>query len=258
MKRVMLVAMLVGCGDDGGGGTADAFIPQGPDYDLSCLGEFPTTVPNPLTSLGTLVDMTAVANPQPVPNTEIRVYQLSDNTLLGMGTTDMDGKYMFEVTTTGTPVLAYSEYQGTGLVKTRAFVNIPLNMVTADGLYATVQQSRLDSLATALGGTLDPAKGVLEVWANDCSKFELPQATVTLDAATDTQWAMFGGVGAWLPRATTLGHPNNANTGSIAGTINVTPGMHTVTVAAGGQTLGPFTIMVEANSLTLMHIYPGI
>ena len=68
MKRLVMVTMLVGCGDDGGGGgTADAFVMPGPEYNLVCLNNTVATVPNPIGFGGTLVDVTTSAMRAPIP-----------------------------------------------------------------------------------------------------------------------------------------------------------------------------------------------
>lgn len=104
--------------------------------------------------------------------------------------------------------------------------------------------------------TLDPTKGVLEVWSNDCSvQGELPGATVQLDGAA-TQWAMYGGVGVWIPRDTTLGTIPSLRNGSVAGIVNVTPGTHTVTVAGEGLSMTS-SVSVEANTWTVLVMLPG-
>lgn len=257
MKRVLMVVMLVGCGDDGGGGgTADAFVMPGPEYNLACLGNMVTTVPNPISFGGLLLDHTALTF-SPIPAADLKTYTVQDGTAVGMTVTDMDGKYTYEVATSGTPARVYTDVTAAGFVPSRTFVNIPPWITHTDGITVAVKRSRLDALATALGATLDPTKGVLEVWANDCSKGELPGATITLDGASPT-WAMFAGAGVWLPRATTVGHPNSAFLGSVAGTVNVSPGVHTVTVTSGALMLGPYTINVQANEWTVLHVFPGI
>jgi hypothetical protein len=255
MKRVLLVVMLVGCGDDGGGGTADAFVMPGPEYNLVCLNNTVSTVPNPIVFGGTVVDHTTLAF-APIAAADIKTYTVQDDTMVGMALTDVDGKFSYEIATTGTPARIYTDVTAAGFVPSRTYVNIPPSGSFDMGIVVSVKQSRLDTLATALGATLDPTKGVLEVWANDCGKGELPGATVTVDGATAT-WAMFAGNGAWLPRATTVGHPNMALLGSVAGTVNVTPGVHTVTVTSGALVLGPYTVSVKANEWTVIHVFPG-
>ena len=258
MKRVLMVVMLVGCGDDGGGGgTADAFVMPGPEYNLVCLNNTVPSAPNPLMFGGTLHDITVTSPRPPIPAADAKTYTVQDDTLVGMGVTDMDGKYMYDLATTGTPARVYTDITATGFVPSRITVNIPPWESHTNGILPAVKQSRLDALATALGATLDPTKGVLEVFANDCSKGELPGATITVDGVSP-MWAQFGGAGVWLPRATTVGHANNNFDGSIAGTVNVTAGVHTVTVTSGALTLGPYTVNVLANGWTVLVVFPGI
>src|SRR5688572_16673574 len=112
------------------------------------------------------------------------------------------------------------------------FVSNPPFIDHSNGGMFTVQASRLDALATALGTTLDPSKGVLEVWTGDCSAQPFPGATIGVSDHPDATWAVFGGVGVWLPRTTTITAPEGLSL-SVAGTVNVTPGVHEVTVTAG-------------------------
>jgi hypothetical protein len=256
MRRAVLLMMFVGCGDDGGATMSDVLINPGPDYDLSCLGNMPASVPSTIPLMGTMYDMTGPM-PMPLPNATIVAKTAQDDTEVGTGMTDMDGKFMFDVTTNGSAARIYMNATATGFVPAHGILNIPLYPSNAMGFQAMVKQSRIDELATSLGGTNDPAKGVLEVWVADCSKGELAQASLQLDGAT-VPWAMFGGVGVWIPRDLTLPHIQNVAVGSMAGTINVTPGLHTVTVSnMTGSLQLTGTINVQANVWNLLAIVPG-
>ncbi len=255
MQRIAaLMVLLVGCGGDDSSAKPDAYVNPGPDYDLSCLNNMITTVPTTLTLENTLFDATT-ATIAPIPNATITAYKVSDASEITNAMTDMDGKATMEIPTSGTPYRIYSSVDATGFVKSRHFVNIP-PWKSQPGATVAVKQARIDGIATALGATLDSAMGTLEVWANDCSaKGELPGATVQLDGAA-TQWAMFGGQGTWIPRDTTLGAINNLRSGSVAGKVNVAPGMHTITVSAEGVSLTS-TVLVEANTWTTLVMTPG-
>lgn len=257
MKRVALVVVtLVGCGDDGGTQQQDAIINPGPDYDLSCLNNMPASVPATIGMMGTLYDFTT-AMPMPIPSAMISARSATDNAEVGMGTTDMDGKFMFDVTGSGTPTRIYMNATATGFLPAHGISNTPLYASTGDRFLAAVKQSRVDDLATALGTTYNSAMGALEVWVSDCGKGEFPQATIQLDGAT-ASWAMFGGVGVWIPREITLPHLQTASVGSMAGLINVAPGSHTVTVISPSGTLMlSGTINVLAGTWNLLVIVPG-
>jgi len=257
MKRAALVVvMLVGCGDDGGGSQVDSNFNPGPDYDLSCLNVMPTAVPAVITEKGVLYDFT-MSMIMPIPMGTISAKLPADNSEVGTGMTDMDGKYMFDVTGTGAATRYNFDITATGFVNTHSILNIPLYPSTMDKFLPAVKQSRIDALATAFGTTANPAKGALEVWVNDCGNGEFPMGTIQLDGAT-TQWAMFGGMGVWVPRDTLLQHLQNLAVGSIAGMANVDPGMHSVTVTSpSGVLMMTGTIDVKAGEWNLLVIYPG-
>jgi hypothetical protein len=204
-----------------------------------------------------LLDMTSARAPLPVANTEIKTYTVADNTLVGTGITDASGTYAFDVTTTGVAARVWSEYHGDGLVPSRLFVSNPPFVDHSNGALFTVQASRLDALATALGTTLDPSKAVLEVWTGDCSAQPFPDATIEVSDYPAATWAMLGGMGVWLPRTKTITAPEGLSL-SVAGTVNLTPGVHDVTVRSGDLVLGPHAISVAAGSWTVLLVAPGV
>jgi hypothetical protein len=250
------MVLLVGCGGDDSAAKPDVFVNPGPDYDLSCLGNMRSTVPTLLTLDINLLDLTGTA-PTPIPDGTLTAYAFSDGTQLAtsMMPTDMMGKSSIEIPTTGTPARLYFDIEAAGFVQARTTVNIP-PWQSGPGIWPMVKQSRIDALAQSLGATLDSTKGVLEVWAGDCSvRNELPGAAVTLDGAA-TSWAMYGGVGVWIPRDTLLGTLDHVNNGSAAGIVNVAPGMHQVNVSAEGLSLTS-SVNVKAGAWNVLIIVPG-
>lgn len=259
MKRAAVVMVLaMGCGgDDDSSAQPDALIINpGPDYDLSCLNNMKTTAPTLITFDVNLLDHTGTTAP-PIPGGTLTVYNLADNAQVGMTTmpTDAEGKTTLEVTTPGTPTRVYFDIEAAGFVSARTTVSIA-PWASSPGIWMMTKQSRIDDLAQALGATIDPTKGVLEVWVGDCSvKNELPGAAVALDGVS-TGFAMYGGVGVWIPRDTLLGTIQPLRNGSVAGMVNVTPGMHTVNVTAEGLSLTS-TVLVKANTWNVLVLVPG-
>lgn len=253
MKRAVLVMVMVGCGGGDDSATPDAPVNQGPDYDLSCLGNSVTSVPTTITLTGSLYNATLLPDLAPIGASTITAYSLVDDSQAGTTTVADDGTFTLDLTTNGTPTRMRYAIESQ-LLPTTFTVSLPPWKSGMGGMFVSGSQ-RVDNLATALGGTADAANGTLEVWLTDCSGTDMPGASLKLDGA-DVSWAMFGGVGAWLPRTTTIAHPNNFGGGSIAGTINVTPGPHTVTMTAPGVTFESTTV-VEAGGWTLLLMTPG-
>ena len=69
-------------------------------------------------------------------------------------------------------------------------------------------------------------------------------------------WAMNGGANAWLPRTTTLHHPNFRGE-SIAGAVNLAAGTKTFTLSDASNTVGPYTFSIEAGTHTMLIVFPG-
>jgi hypothetical protein len=259
MKRLPCLALLLAACGGSDDATPDAYIPSGPDYDLSCLTNIATTVPDPIVLDAQLLDHTYLSSLTPVASAEIRSYRLGDGALISTNTTDADGRTSISLATGGTPSRMNYDFEATGQVKGRVTVTIP-PWKSGPTILPSVTQGRLDALATALGTTLDPTKATLEVWLLDCSRPELKDATIAVSGEPDAPWAMFTGTGQWLPRATTIARPvANLGTGSMAATPNVSPGTHDVMVTGpGGLALGPYPITVEAGRWTVLVLVPGV
>jgi len=256
MKLLCLCAVLVACGGDDQPPPADA-ANVGPTYDLSCLGNAPTSAPSPIHLAGTLADLTNVAAPVPVANTQVRVIA-DGGSQLASGTTDAQGDFSIDVPSGGQPVRAHLAADATGFAPARQFTSIPLDasFIQRGGM-AAFQQSRVDAIASTLGVSRDAAKGSLEVCIADCALQPFAGAKLAISGEPQLAWAMAYGANMWMARDTTLTRPTNWVC-SIAATVNVSSGSHTLTITSGSVTLGPFAFEIEAGTHSNLVVWPGL
>lgn len=245
-----------GCGGGGDEVTADArIIPN--EHDLTCLNNAPTSVPDPIELGATLLDLGSVSMIKTIADTEVRVYSVDGATQLTSATSDAAGKLSLSLPTGGHPTRFKYAYDPVGYPKTRWFVSIGAWTSAPDAQFYTMPQARLDAMATALGTTIDPTKGVLEVAVTDCTSGGFPGETISIAEEPGLKWAIYGGVGVWLARATTVAHAQGWGTSNM-GAVNLSPGPKTLTVTAGGgTTIGPVTFDIEPGTYTFVIVIPG-
>jgi hypothetical protein len=257
VKRSVLILWIVGCGGDDSGARPDVFVQQGPDYDLSCLNNTVSTVPMTIELTGKVYNLVPAGGYAGIKSA-VTVRQVSDGTQVAMLTTDDEAMFTGELTTPGTPQRVRYGIAPvvSGPMPAYMTTNIPPWKSPLMNNLFIAGSGRVDAIASALEMAAAPTKGTLEVWMQDCTSPELVGATVQLDGA-DVTWAMYSGVGAWIPRATTLGHPQSQPFGSVAGLVNVEPGTHTVKVTAPGLTMES-TVEVTAGAWSMILMVPGV
>ena len=257
---VMVVGLgLAACGGDDGQMTMVDARPMTVDHDLSCLNYMPASVPTLITLDSIAYDFSTFPNPPPIANATAHVKSLDGTTDIVSGTSDMDGKFQLMVPTSGQATRFMYQVDAAGFPKTHIHVTYgPFrDLVDPDrAIFPAVNQARIDAFATALGATLDPAKGTLEVFMIDCSGSDYYAATPSVTEEPDLKWAMNGGANAWLPRTTTLHHPNNRGE-SIAAAANLTPGMKNFVLKDSTTTIGPIPFTIEADTHTILVVTPG-
>ncbi|HUS28614.1 MAG TPA: hypothetical protein VMZ53_08895 [Kofleriaceae bacterium] len=260
MKKFgLLMTVLAACGGDDGVQMMVDAKPMTVEHDLSCLNYTPPSVPMTIRLDGIILDFTTVPSPPTVPDTTLHVTSLDGATEITSATSDMDGKLTLTIPTTGVPTRFRYAIDATGFPKSRTFVSVGPAKDAIDPMRAAfpvVQQSRIDAIATALGETLDPTKGTLEVVMFDCSFGDYYAATPSIVEEPGLKWAMNGGANAWLPRATTLHHPNNRSE-SVAAAVNLTPGPKTFMLSDATTTIGPISFTIEADTYTTLIVQPG-
>ena len=233
--------------------------PMTVERDLSCLNFTPASVPMSITLESLVLDFTTLPQAPPVTGAMMKATSLDGTTEIASGTSDMDGKLTLALTTNGQPTRFRYEIEAANFPKTRLFISAGPTKDTTDmarAVFPLVAQSRIDAIATALGATLDPSKGSLEVFMFDCSSSDYSAATPAIAEEPGLMWAMNGGANAWLPRMTTLRHPNFRNE-SIAGAVNLAPGTKNFTVSDTNTTVGPVSFSIEAGTHTVLVVYPG-
>ena len=261
-KRGVLVVMMgvaSACGDDGGSVTMiDGAVPPFTG-DLSCINNKPTMVPATVHLNSSMFDVTSRNMFPSIPNPSVRVYSLDGSTMLAMTTGNASGEFVLSIPTGG--MLAHVRYafEVPGYPPLRSYESrAPWASVIAPGTkyFVGAKQERLDAVAASLGTTVDATKGSLEVAMNDCSGNDFPHATLSIAEAPDTRWAMYVATGIWSPGSVTQGHALDRGE-SGAATVNLEPGLKTVTLKAGDATIGPVTIYIEAGTYTFLHLVPG-
>ena len=248
---------LAACGGDDGNTMVDARTPTAPDWNLSCKDYAPPTAPNPIELSLTLLDLGSLPNPPPVPTTTIDVYTPDGATMLTTGTTDDMGAVNLSLPSNGVPTHYEFKIEPMNMPKIRLFVANPAWTSASDNMLV-VPQAWVDGLYTALAATPDPAKGTLIVLFADCSGTNMTSLTPSIAEDESATWAMYGGVGAWIKRPATVGHPQYIGF-SVAGTTNVAPGAHAVHAKfSGNDVLTPSTVQVEAGAVTTLFFFPGV
>jgi hypothetical protein len=250
---------LVACGGDDGAQTMVDARAMTVDRDLSCLNFTPPSVPMTIMLESVIYDVTAPPDAPPVPSASLTVTSLDGATPITAGTSDVDGKLSLTLTTNGQPTRFRYALDVADFPKILFQPSVGPTKDTTDMMRAgfpATKQSRIDAIATALGATLDPSKGSLEVHMFDCSGSDYYAATPAIVEEPGTMWAMNGGANAWLPRPTTLHSPNFRNE-SITGTVNLTPGMKSFTLKDTNTTVGPVPFYIEAGTHTVLLVFPG-
>jgi len=259
MRKLCLVVsgVLAACGGDDGSTMVDARPISPPSWDLSCKDYAPATAPNPIDLALTLLNLGSLPNPPPVPMTTIEVYSVDGTTMLASGTSDDMGAVNVSLPSNGVPTRYEMKLEPMNMPKLRLFVANPAWTSGSDNVLL-VPQLWVDGLYTALGATADPAKGTLIVLFADCSGNNMTSVTPSIEDDATATWAMYGGVGAWLPRPATVSHPQYLGF-SVAGTVNVAPGPHTVHAKYGAsEVLTPSPIVVDAGAVTTLFFFPGV
>jgi len=256
-RAVVLSVCLAACGGDDGSKMVDARVNTGPEYNLSCLDYVPPSVDNPINIALTVFDMGTLPMAPTLPNVEVKAYDTDGTTVITMGTTDDMGVVNLSIPTNGTtPAKGDVGAAPAGFPVQRGAVTAGGTKSGPDN-FPIYPQVFVDGLYTALGATADSSKGTLVVILADCSGNNMPSVTPSLAEAPDATWAMYGGIGAWLVRTSTVNHPMYM-AGSVAGTTNVEPGMHTVKLKTLARDLTPITVRVHAGELSVLYYFPGV
>jgi hypothetical protein len=241
MKNLSFLAIasfaLVGCGDDGGGngGNADA----APD------------VSSMLTISGVASEITTGGR-TPQEGVAITVYKTSDDSVMGMATTDANGAYSITVSTNGSPVDGYLKATKTGLKDTYLYPPGPLSSDFA-GVTTLMLKQSTQNLANQVGGAAapDPTKGWVGVLVLDgasTSSMPVEGATVTANPTGEIRYN--GGAG--IPQAQAMATAADG----IAYAMNVPAGQVTIGASKSGLNLKAHAINARADKITLTLVTP--
>lgn len=193
-------ALLAACGDDGGNkppidatiiihdapadAAPDAYVPDAPSYDFSCLGmDPPNTGPNPLTLSGTVQDINiATQSPTPVADATVRAYRVGEVPALGApDTSDAAGLWDLSIANPAmTSQDVYVEASKTGhrtnylfpptaVFESQAGVPIPL-----------ISSTTFDLFVDQFNQTQSPNNGTIGLVVVDCSNTAIDGATVSV------------------------------------------------------------------------------
>jgi hypothetical protein len=243
MKNLSFLAIaslaLVGCGDDGGttGGNADA----APD------------VSSMLTISGVASEITTGGR-TPQAGVAITVYKVSDDSMIGMATTDANGAYSITVTTNGSPVDGYLKATKSGLKDTYLYPPGPLSSDFA-GVTTLMLKQSTQNLANQVGGAAapDPTKGWIAMLVLDAPQTSAMTVMGATVSASPTGEIRYNG-SAGIPAGT--GQAMSTAMDGIAYAMNVPAGQVTVGASKSGLTFKSHAVNARADKITLTLVTP--
>ncbi|MDB4962132.1 MAG: hypothetical protein JWP01_2131 [Myxococcales bacterium] len=275
LLTVAVIAFAAACGDDGGSNKPvdaaivivdaaidappDAYVPDAPNYDFTCLNNAaPTTAANTVTLAGTAQEITLdfAANP-PIaisPSANVAIQACRDNcmgqdnlgTVMSAATT---GAFTTAALTTGgTPLDGYLVATKTGFQNTRVYPAAPVTANLADVPVLLMSSQVYANLGLA-GITHGADNAIVATFVTDCAGTPIGGANVTVTR---------GGVS--LGNTMSAGALDPSAEGGFI-TFDVPPdttAANTVVNATYmGMTLRSHTVRTVANTLTATAIEPG-
>ena len=194
------IALLAACGDDGGGGkqvdamiivhdapadaAPDAFIPDAPSYDFSCLGMAPpNTGPNPLTLSGSVNDINILAMTlDPVPDATVRAFRVGEVPALGApDTSDMDGNWDLSIANAAmTSQDVYVEASKTGHRTNYLFPPTAVYESLSGLPILLMSNTTFQLFVDNFNQTQSPSNGTVGIAVVDCSNMPIDGATVSV------------------------------------------------------------------------------
>jgi len=241
MKNLTFLALaslsLGACGDDGGGGGGvDA---AGPD------------VASTLTISGIASEITAGGR-TPQAGVMVTVYKTSDDSLMGMATTDSAGAYSITVNTNGSPVDGYLKATFSGLKDTYLYPPGPLSS-DFSGVTTLMLKQSTQNLANQLAGAAPPSASMgwvalLVLDAPMTSANTVMGATISTTPAGEIHYNGSAGV----PQA----QATSTAMDGIAYSMNVPAGQVMVSASKSGLTFKSHSINARADKVTLTLVTP--
>jgi len=224
---IPLVFVLAACGDDGGGGSADA----------------PPNVPAMITVSGTATERGATGS-TPLNGATIAAYRNSDpNTAVVSAMTDASGMYTLTISTNGVALDGYLKATYNGVLDTYLYPPRPLVADFAGASVFMVSANTLDLLSNLLcRNQQDLAKGVIAVLVSDAADMPVAGAMVSSMPAAAKYCYNSGGNPSQNATMT--------DTDGIGYMLNVTAGEVTVSASKSGSTFSSHKVNARANSLT--------
>jgi hypothetical protein len=258
LRSAVLLLTVAACGGDDGATLPDARLGPVYTYDLSCLGMKPATVDPTIHVRGFMADQTFAGDWPSVATANVRIESLDGTTMLGSDLTADDGIFEIDISTNSmlTPVRVVAEHAD---FKKQFFYGNRApwrSQVDGDIGFFPSRYPRMEAMALALDQGVDDTKGFIEVWLSDCGWQPMPGATLHITEEPDLQWVNWAGAGVWLPGMTTP-RGLQGRSESVAGAVNVTPGVKHLSVEADGQTIGTVELTVEANAFHTIVVMPG-
>jgi hypothetical protein len=263
--------MAPGCGDDGGGGTPDAepaetLTPEPPgapsqtaEGRLTCLGNNAPAPPDTsvieLTGyVRTYADPIAAAAP---PAAAIEAFTAT-GTSLGSGFADpaKDGRVALSVAIQDEGFTGYVMITQSGFADYRFVTNRPVTRPEANGWTWLLTTAELDAAATALGTTIDPARGQVIGSVHDCDNFGIQYAVVTVAGSSDEI--------AYVDTFTVGPTRTFTDPSGRFVQANVTPGQVVIKAYGRLAASGPLTLLgsvqttVEAGKVTAVVLQPRV
>jgi hypothetical protein len=269
MKRFgpLLCATLAlsGCGDDAAapaGGSSSATTSGGscegstPAGDWTCVGQvvLPTTSRTHLAL--SLTPQTVVS----IDDLTVKACAMGDTECaspLDQATTSTGQEVVLDVPVGADGFDGYLEWTGTGLETTLEvfYPRLVDDWSTTLLLYPT---SYIDTLASSVGATLDPTRGILGFQAWDCATAAASGVAMSADRADTSSTLTYFIVGEAGPVASSTATTTSAEAFGLGGFLNVPAGPVelTATLAATCQVLAEVDVFVRAGALTAPSVGP--
>jgi hypothetical protein len=242
MKNATILALtllgLAACGDDGGGGgSADASID--------------VVVSTSITISGVASEITATGR-TPQADVVVQVFKVSDDSMIGMATTNAAGEYSITAPSNGTAIDGYLKATKTGLKDTYLYPPGPLAADFA-GVTTLMLKQSTQNLANQLAGAgaPDATKGWVAFLVLDgptTASTPVMGATIT---ATPTGEIHYNG-SAGVPQA----QATSTAADGIGYVMNVAAGQVMVGAQKTGSTFKSHSILARADKVTLTLVTP--
>lgn len=233
MKRALLGLALFACGGDDGGG------PGG--------GVDAPSVPTTITVTGTTSEV-GLSGRTPVAGVTVEAYEEGASTPTASTTSDAQGTYTIQITTTGAPLNGYLLGSQAGKKNNYLYPAGPLVADISGATILMLTQQTFDLAGTLAQVNQTPGMGWIGVQVYTIDNMPVAGVTVSSSPAGTVKYNGSNG----LPTA----NATMTGTDGIAYIFNVPPGTVTISATGGGLTFQSHPVNARADQVTTTLIQP--